>query len=143
MKNLILITALSLGVSCANAQKIKESEVPAPVKATLAKQFPTIEKVKWEKEGANYEAEFEVKEVETSALINATGNLIETEEEILVNSLPKEVAKYVSKNLSGAKIKEASKITDAKGAITYEAEVNKADYLFDANGVFIKKMKGK
>ncbi len=139
MKNLILITALSFGVSCVYAQKIKESEVPAPVKATLAKQHPDVKNVKWEKEGANYEAEFEVKEVETSALIAANGNLIETEVEISVSALPKRALEYVSKNLADAKIKEASKITDTKGVITYEAEVNKVDYLFDANGILIKK----
>jgi hypothetical protein len=44
----------------------------------------------------------------------------------------------VSKNLSGKNIKEAAKIVDAGGTVTYEAEVQGTDYLFDANGNFIK-----
>ena len=140
MKALIVIVALGLGVSCANAQKMKETDVPAHVKATAFKEYPNIKVEKWEKEGGNYEAEFNVNKVETSVLIDAGGNLIETEVEINVSALPKGVSEYVSKNLAGQKIKEASKISDTKGTITYEAEINKVDYIFDVNGSFIKKV---
>ena len=138
MKTLTMIIALGLGVSYAHAQKIKESEVPAPVKAGFSKHYPDIKSVKWEKEGANYEAEFDLKKVETSVLIDASGAILETESEINVSELPKAVSDYVTKNLSGKKIKEASKIIDTKGIVTYEAEVEKTDYIFDANGNFIK-----
>lgn len=46
---------------------------------------------------------------------------------------------YITKNLAGKKINEAVKITDAKGKITYEAEVGKVDYLFYENEKFISK----
>ena len=48
---------------------------------------------------------------------------------------------YIQKNHSGAKIKEASKITLADGTLHYEAEVNGRDLIFDANGNFIKAVK--
>ena len=139
MKNLTVIIAFCFGVSGAFAQKIKESEVPSAVKEGFKKHFPNSKAEKWEKEGADYEAEFDLNKVETSALINPSGALLETESEIAVKDLPKGSADYLAKNLPGKKIKEASKIVDSKGAITYEAEAGEADYIFDSSGNFIKK----
>lgn len=141
MKTITVITLFSLGVSYANAQKITEAEVPASARATFVKQYPDIKSAKWEKEGANYEAEFDLKKVETSVLIDPSGSILETESEIKVSELPKEVSEYVTKNLLGKKIKEASKIIDTKGVITFEAEIDKVDYIFDAFGKLIKKNK--
>jgi hypothetical protein len=70
-------------------------------------------------------------------LIDASGNIIEKEVEISLNELPTKAKEFVSKNYSGQKIKEAAKITDAKGIITYEAEVKGKDLLFDSYGNFI------
>ncbi len=139
MKNLIFIVALSLGVGFANAQKVKEADVPAAVKDGFKKQFPASKVEGWEKEGGNYEAEFDQNKVEASALFDASGKLLETEVEIKVSELPKAVTDYMNKNVPGKKIKEASKITDAAGKISYEAEAGEADYIFDANGGFVKK----
>jgi len=139
MKKTIFLLAIGFSVITANAQKLKEADVPAGVKATFTKLYPTAKVEKWEKEDVNYEAEFENNKVETSVLIGPTNNLLETETEIKVSELPKAVADYCTKNCAGKKIKEASKITDASGKVTYEAEVDEADYIFDSNGNFIKK----
>jgi hypothetical protein len=138
MKTAIAIALLSFGINSVSAQKIKESDVPSTIKAAFAKQYSDIKNVKWEKEGANYEAGFDLKKAETSLLFDAVGNIIETESEIKISDLPKEVVDYVAKNLSGQKISEASKIIDMKGKVTYEAEVAKKDYVFDSTGKFIK-----
>ena len=74
-------------------------------------------------------------------MFDATGNEVETEVEIELNQLPSGVLKYVKTHYSNQKVKEAAKITDAKGAITYEAELKGMDVLFDSNGIFIKEMK--
>lgn len=52
--------------------------------------------------------------------------------------LPASVAAYVTRNYPGAKIKEAGKVTHADGRITYEAEVNEKDLVFDESGKFVK-----
>lgn len=139
MKTFILIAALGLGAGCANAQKIKEADVPAAVKVTFEKQYPDIKSVKWEKEKGNYEAGFDLNKVETSLLMDEKGIILETESEIRVSELPKEVSDYITKTLPGKKIKEASRIVDPKGVVTFEAEVDKVDYIFDAKGNFVKK----
>lgn len=143
MKTLFAIAALSLAAGSVNAQKVKESEVPAPVKAGLAKQFPGASKTEWVKEDSNFEVEFEINKVETTAVIDPAGNVLETETEIDKSALPKEVTEYIAKNLSGKKIREAARSTDAKGVVTYEAQVEKLDYIFDSNGTFIKTVEKK
>jgi hypothetical protein len=139
MKNLIIILALSLGFGSAYAQKLKEADVPAAVKESFKKSYPAAKVEKWEKEGDLYEAEFMVGKVEHSVGMNAAGNVIETEMEIDVKDLPKAVSDYVTKNMPGKKIKEASKITTADGTNNYEAEVDGTDYIFDGDGKFLKK----
>jgi len=135
-KMLILLAAITIVMNC-NAQK----DIPATVKSTFQKQYPDIKKVKWEKEQNNYEASFETNEINHSVLIDASGKIVETEVEINLEALPTSVKDYVAKNYAGNKIKEAAKITDANGAVTYEAEVKGKDLLFDSNGVFIKESK--
>lgn len=140
MKKSILLAALAvIAITRANAQKMKEADVPAAVKSSFSKLHPNAKVEKWEKEAPNYEAEFHEGKTEMSVLMDASGKLLQTEMEINPSGLPKGVSDYAAKNLSGKKIKEAAKITDASGTVTYEAEIDEADYIFDANGTFIKK----
>lgn len=113
-------------------------EVPAAAKATVARLYPGVKAVKWEKEDGNYEAGLTHNGKELSLVIDAKGNVLETETTIMVSSLPATVRDYVTKYHAGKKIKEAAEIVDAKGKKTYEAEVGGKDLMFDANGQFIK-----
>lgn len=140
MKNTILVLAIGFTAITANAQKMNDADIPAAVKSAFSKQYPSAKAEKWEKEDGNYEAQFDNAKVETSTLYTASGTLLETEIEINASDLPKIASDYVAKNLGDKKVKEASKITDAKGIITYEAEVDEADYIFDAKGNFQKKI---
>ncbi|MBL7778331.1 MAG: PepSY-like domain-containing protein [Chitinophagales bacterium] len=141
MKKLILMTVAAMITSLTFAQKTQDKNVPAIIKSAFKKQYPETKEVKWEKENENYEAEFEVGETDYSVLIDASGNIIETEIEISSDALPANAKEYVSQNHAGQKIKEAAKITDAKGTVTYEAEIKGTDLIFDSNGNFIKEVK--
>lgn len=100
-----------------------------------------MQKVKWDKEKNNYEASFEVNKVDNSLLFDANGNLLETEVEIQISQLPNGVVNYIHSNYKSQTIVEAAKITDAKGTITFEAEIKGKDLVFDCKGVFIKEVK--
>ena len=141
MKKLVLMTFAAMITSLTFAQKLQEKDVPTPVKTAFQKNFPHAKVEKWEKEGVNFEAEFELNKTEQSVLFDANGNLLETEVEIKLTQLPKGVLEYVKANYKGQKVKEAAKITDAKGTVTYEAEIKGMDLLFDSNGKFIKEIK--
>ena len=139
MKKLILSAAV-IGLFAVSAFAFGGDDAPVAVKESFRKLYPTVTKVKWGKEDANFEAEFDVNKVETSCLFDATGKLLETETEIAISDMPKGVAEYVTKNYAGQKIKEASKIVDSNKVTTFEAEVKEGDLIFDEKGTFIKKV---
>lgn len=58
---------------------------------------------------------------------------------IPVADLPLGVVTYIKSHYPGSKITEAGKVTDAKGSISYEAEVKGKDLVFDQQGNFLRK----
>jgi hypothetical protein len=143
MKTTYLLLSALFVSSVGMAQKIKETEVPGPVMSSFHDNFKNIKAEKWEKEAGNYEAEFDVNKVETSANFTTDGKLIETETEIAINALPEMVKGYITKNYAGYKTLEAAKIVESGGKVKYEAEMKKGkeefDLLFDDGGNFIEK----
>ncbi|HYM93808.1 MAG TPA: PepSY-like domain-containing protein [Chitinophagaceae bacterium] len=141
MKNYVIAFCIGMffftGVT--NAQRLKEANVTQPVKAALAKKYPQATKVTWEKEKGNYEANWGGKSGEDNSVqFTPSGDFVEIVEAIPVNSLPKQVISYIKEHYKGARITEAGKVTDAKGKISYEAEVNRKDIIFDEKGNFVK-----
>jgi hypothetical protein len=142
MKKIIATSVALVASLMVNAQNLKESEVPQPVKESFKNTFKEAKDVKWEKEkNGDFEVEFEINKTEQSATFDATGRLLETELEIATSEFPAEAKNYIIKTYPGSKIKKAEKITDAQGVITYEAEVSDLDVLFDSNGKFLKSVK--
>ena len=145
MKRTIVLLGAALLLACsASAQKLKSAQVPAAVVAGFNQHFTQAKEVKWEKEGEQYEAEFEQGKTEWSALLSAGGQLLETETELPVGQLPVPVRATLASRYKGCKITEAAKIVAAgTGVITYEAEIvkngKKQDVLFDAQGQEVKK----
>jgi len=135
----IVITLAAFGVK---AQDIKAKDVPASVKSELLKKYPesATQKVSWEKEKGNYEANWGGKSGEDNSVqFTPSGTFIEIVKAISISDLPKAIAPYVKEHYKGAKIKEAGKVTDAKGKTMYEAEIKGGDLIFEENGTFIKK----
>lgn len=139
MKKILAILIVHSFCSCICAQTIKIQNVPDAVKAKFTALYPDVKNASWEKESNQFEAEFKQNTLEVSVLIDASGILIETETAIPVTSLPQAITGYVTKNLPGKKINEAAKIVNATGLVTYEAEVGGDDYIFDADGNFLRK----
>lgn len=147
MKKIVLTGGLIVSLAaCSSAQKNepkkekKDAAIPAVVEAAFKKHYPNIIDADWEKEAANYEVSFEVNKAETSVVIDPSGQILETETEVAVNTLPQNIRDYVAVHYKGQKIKEAAKIVLADGSIQYEAEVGKKDLIFDTNGTFIKEI---
>ena len=137
MKSLfILLFTLFIGTTFAQ-------NVPAAAKNKLKALYPKAEKVKWDTEAPNFEANFEVNDVEMSILLDAKGHLLETETEIEKDDLPSAVKSALKKDFSGYKIKETAKI-EKNGKTTFEAQVEKGETKLDAiyspDGKLIKKI---
>lgn len=134
----LAIAIAAIACQAAKAQTVPAAKVPASVKSAFMKTYPTVTKVKWEKEKGNYEAGFTSQKQEMSAVFTAAGSMLESETEISTSALPAPVLAYVKEKYKGKSIKEAAKITKASGEVNYEAEVGGKDLLFDAAGKFIE-----
>lgn len=140
MLSVILFAATFTGIVI--AQDLKEKDVPAAVKAAFAKKYPEAKnnKVSWEKEKGNFEANWGGKSGEdNSAVFTPAAIFVELVQAIPISQLPASVAPYVKQHYKGAKINEAGKVTDASGKHMFEAEIKGKDLIFDEKGVFIKK----
>ena len=135
----LLVTSVFTG-SSARGQKLTGEQVPLVVKNVFEKEYPRV-KVSWDREDANYEANFKQDGKTMSMVIDRNGTIVETETSIAITDLPKTAQDYMKKNYPGVKIEEAARILKANGDINYEAEVHHKDIVFDANGKFIKKVK--
>lgn len=141
MKKLGILLTIAAGAAMINAQKIQQKDIPTLVQSSLQHKFPDSKNVKWEKEKDQYEAEFKSKGTKYSVLFDAKGNVVETEVPISVQSLSDPIKQFIAKKHPKSPIKDAAKITDSKGVVTYEAEVNGMDLIFDTQGNFFKEIK--
>lgn len=139
MKKNLIITALAgvLFTGILSAQK--NITVPQAVKASFANKFPQAKQVSWEKEKGNYEANWGGKSGEdNSVLYSPSGQFIEIAKAIAVKELPSSAFSYLKSHYKSASINEAALVTNANGKISYEAEVNHKDVVFDQKGNFVK-----
>jgi Protein of unknown function (DUF2874). len=139
-KHLLILSLFCFGFLFSFEQK--SIKVPAAVKSALHAKFPDALHVTWEKETGSYEANWGGKSGEDhSAMFTPKGEFIELVNAISVSELPPPVVAYVKAHYKGGKITEAGRVTDAKGKISYEAEVNHKDVIFDEKGNFVKREK--
>jgi hypothetical protein len=141
MKRLLFIFCVTVAsFSTGFAQKIKDADVPQVVKDAFTKSYPG-QSAKWEKEKGNYEAGFKKDGKSMSATFLPNGNFLESETVIKESELPPAALNYIKANYKDKKIKESSKITSAGGVVSFEAEIDDKDVIFDNNGKFLKEVK--
>jgi len=135
------LTLFFLATGCSSPKN--RLPVPGAVHKSLVSLYPKAEEVKWDKEGANYEASFELDDVEMSVILDAAGNVLETETEMEPNDLPAAVRTSLGKDFAGYSIEEAA-IISKNGKTTFEAEVkrdeNKLDAIYSASGQLLEKI---
>lgn len=132
MKKIMFVFMVSLIAGLAQAQKLKESEVPSVVKDSFAKRFPNAKEVKWSKESATeFEAEFETGKVEQSVNFDQEGKWLVTETEIKSSQLPAAVQATIAKEFSGYKIEESEKAETFDKGMFYEVELEKGEMNYE------------
>ena len=141
MKKTMLMLVAGVVASCTYAQKMQDKSVPVAVKNAFQQKYPSAKEVKWEKENGNFEANFDLDEADNSVLIDAQGNILETEVEIVADKLPAAALDFVKTRYPGKKVKEAAMITKANGTVTFEAEIKGKDLIFDSSGKFLNESK--
>lgn len=143
MKKIMIVLAI-LVTGFAQAQKLKESEVPKAVKDSFAKRFPNTKGVEWSKESeTEFESEFKNAGKEQSANFDQAGKWLVTETEIKKADLPQAVQAAIAKEFAGYKVEEAEKVETVNDGMQYEVALEKGEsnyeVLFSADGKVLKK----
>ena len=116
---------------------IAESEVPSVVKNAFASEYPEAKEVDWEMKGEDYEVDFEVDNVDYALLIDGSGNIIMSKEEITKEDLPAAVTSGISKNFADLELDEVQKV-EKDGKTYYQVEFDGTfrdqEVVFTANG---------
>lgn len=135
MKSIFILLFAAL---CSLTTYAQHTDAPQKAKIAFEKAYNGATKVKWDKEGDQYEASFLYQGKKMSVVYTADGNVTETETAIAIADLPKSAQEYAQRK---GKIKDAARIVKADGSVIYEAEVNGKDLLFNDKGNFISENK--
>jgi hypothetical protein len=138
MKKMLTVSMFMLFAFYGYAQKLDATKVPQAVKASFKKAHPNATAT-WEREDANYEANFNEGGKSMSCVIDKQGTILETESPITAAELPAVAKTYANEHYKGKKWKEVAKIVRSNGEVNYEVNVGSTDVLFDANGNHLRK----
>lgn len=143
MKKQIMLLVIAGFVMQANAQKLITRDVPSSVTSAFNTSHPSITDVEWRKDGNNYVVEYDADKTDMFVTYDALGTLIQTASEISSSSIPAPAMEYVKTNYKEDEIRDASKITDSNGTVTYSGKVKGMLLFFDSKGIFIRGEKNK
>ncbi|WP_298247890.1 PepSY-like domain-containing protein [uncultured Christiangramia sp.] len=123
MKRFILMTMLVAGslISC-DADDNQNVETPSVVLNTFQSKFPDAQDIEWEKDQENFEVEFEIDQIEHTALINREGNLLKRKNEIEISDLPEVVLQNLQANYEVDKIDDIETLY-LEQSIFYQIEI--------------------
>jgi len=126
----ILLGAVLLfaGLAVAQEKKIKRSDLPPAVEKTVAAESAgaTVKGFSKETEKGQtyYEAEMIVNGHTKGILIDATGAIVEVEEQVAMDALPAEVKAGLQAKAGEGKVVKVESITKKDKLVTYEAQVS-------------------
>ncbi len=126
----ILLGAVLLfaGLAVAQEKKIKRSDLPPAVEKTVAAESAgaTVKGFSKETEKGQtyYEAEMIVNGHTKGILIDATGAIVEVEEQVAMDALPAEVKAGLQAKAGEGKVVKVESITKKGKLVAYEAQVS-------------------
>ncbi len=136
----LLVTALSLGLSAQDGQKVKDADLPAAIKTSFQSEFPNAGDVEWILKDGHYKVEFEINDVDNIAAFDASGKLIKKGVEIKENELPAAVTSALQSAHAGKGIDDVYKM-EKDGTSYYLVKFNgnpKTKVMYSEDGQEIK-----
>jgi hypothetical protein len=126
--NIVSVVAVLMATSTvAQEKKIRRSDLPPAVERTVAAQSPGATVKSFSKEidkgQTYYEAEMVVKGHTRDILIDATGNIVEVEEQVAMDALPAEVKAGLQAKAGQGELVKVESITKKNNLVAYEEQV--------------------
>jgi len=122
-----LVIGLTISIIKAQEKKITREQLPAAVKQTVDResQGATVKGFATEVEHGQklYEASLTVNGHSKDILIDKTGNIVEVEEQVSVDSLPPAVQEALKKAAGSGTIEVVESLTKNGKLVAYEAQV--------------------
>lgn len=118
-------------------------EVPDNILNAFNNEYPNAMEVEWEKEGDEYEVEFEIDEVEREITYDMQANIVETGIDVSEDELPANTLTYISENYAGYEIDDADEVEN--GDMSYfeveiENDQQEIELLFNLQGDFVREV---
>ena len=124
---LVVLSLTAIGLAEEQEKKIERADLPAAVAKTVAAQSQgaTIKGFSQEKENGQtyYEAEMMVNNHSKDVLIDKDGNVVEVEEQVVLDSLPRAVKDGLQSKVGSGKIVKVESLTKHDKLVAYEAKV--------------------
>lgn len=140
-----------LGFICASAIKaqipVKESDVPENIRFELGNRFPGVTGITWLKNAEDYQASFQYDGYPTKTSFAFSGKWNKSEISYPFADLPRTLQRYVSNNLSYAKVLRSDFI-ETREKSEYVLTMNDTILIkeftvyFDESGAFVRKSNG-
>ena len=115
------------GIGSAQEKKIKRADLPPAVEKTVTAESAgaTVKGFSTEKEKGEtfYEAELAVSGHSKDVLIDASGTVVEVEEEVVFDTLPADVKAGLQAKAAKGKILKVESLTKKGKLVAYEAKV--------------------
>jgi hypothetical protein len=134
MKFVLTLLGFFICLTYARAQESEVLTIPTAVSDLFTLLYPDAKSIEWQLTGDRYKAEFKNNKMETMALIDAAGTLLQTRTEIKTSALPEPALSLLADKFAEEKIDQAMISENVKGVITFTAVIDKADFTFDATG---------
>lgn len=127
MVMLFLFTTLS-------AQSTRTASIPVNVLDQFALLYPDATDVHWTEQNDKYLAEFRNNKMHAAAMMNADGQLLQTEMEIRPIALPPDATAFLVDQIKVKKIEEATIIEESPGRFIFTATADDTEFRFDNEG---------
>lgn len=147
-KNLLWIFPALLSFvffSCDEDDDLSPNSVPEGIRSAFHQQFPSAQRVEWEKEGIYYVADFWENDQEASAWFDPNGSWRMTEIDIPYNALPEAVrAAFEASEYANWKKEDIERIDRKDFERLYKIEVEQGDtdvdLYYNTEGILVKKV---
>jgi hypothetical protein len=140
MKQILLLSVFALLVFAEfivrhEPQQVDSKEIPEAVTYSFSKNYPLITEVSWVRDSQYYEARYDARFHENSAVYDRSGNLIATGMRIWPKDLPQAIKDFARTHYPGKRIKKTLEVVFAdNNKVSYEIKISGTSLLLDENG---------